>query len=67
MVRQIVEDGPMTVSEVAELLRLNPWQIRSAIRDGRLPAIRLNARVYRIERSAVEAWIAAARTGRVAE
>jgi excisionase family DNA binding protein len=60
---EILESQPMTVREVAQLLRVNEWQVRRAVRDGRLPAIRLNQRVIRIERSAVAAWVAAGRTG----
>jgi excisionase family DNA binding protein len=44
------DDELLTVEEAADLLKVHPNTIRNAIRDGRLPAIRLGARIVRIRK-----------------
>ena len=48
---QSTDDGEiLTVDEAAELVKIHPNTIRNAIRDGRLQAIRLGARIVRIRK-----------------
>lgn len=48
-------DEFLTVSEVAERLKLHPNSVRTMIQDGRLPAIRIK-RQYRVLPSALDAF-----------
>jgi excisionase family DNA binding protein len=48
----------MTVAEVARELRVTPATIRSRIREGKLPAIRVGERGYRVRRSDLRRMIA---------
>jgi len=45
------DDELLTVEEAADLVKVHSNTIRNAIRDGRLPAIRLGARIIRIRKS----------------
>jgi excisionase family DNA binding protein len=44
------DDELLTVEEAADLVKVHPNAIRNAIRDGRLQAIRLGARIVRIRK-----------------
>ena len=44
------DDELLTVEEAADLVKVHPNTIRNAIRDGRLQAIRLGARIVRIRK-----------------
>jgi excisionase family DNA binding protein len=50
-------DSFLTVSEVADLLRLNPQTVRQWIDKGKLPAVRLGERQVRIRQSDLEQFI----------
>lgn len=52
------DDELLTVEEAAELVKVHPNTIRNAIRDGRLPAIRLGARIIRIRKAELVAAFA---------
>lgn len=45
-----------TVSDVAEILRLNPDRVYEAVRLGLLPAVHIGRQI-RIEQEAFEAWV----------
>ena len=47
----------LTVAEAAELLRIAERTAYKLVREGRLPAVKVGNQ-WRIERSALEAWIA---------
>jgi excisionase family DNA binding protein len=57
----------MTVAEVADELRVTPATIRLRIRDGKLPAIRVGERGYRVRRSDLRHAIAFPRRPEAAE
>ena len=52
----------VTVSEVAELLRLNPQTVRNWIDRGILPAVRVGSRRVRIRQSDLDAFLSAGST-----
>jgi excisionase family DNA binding protein len=45
----------LTIKQAAEVKGLHPNTIRNCIRDGRLPAVRLGARVIRVNSKDLEA------------
>ena len=51
----------LTIEEAAEELRMSAGYVKQLIRDGRLSRLKLGTRT-RIERTALESWIAANRT-----
>lgn len=55
-------DEFLTVGEVAKLLRTTPMTIYTEIHDGRLDAIRIGRRTYRISKESYDAYKEAQRT-----
>ena len=51
----------LTTREVAERLGVSLWQVGALIRRGDLPAVKLNARVYRVAESDLRAYVEARR------
>jgi excisionase family DNA binding protein len=51
----------MTTEDVARRLSLATASVRRMVRDGVLPAIRINERHYRFDPGEVDAWIATRR------
>ena len=47
----------LTTREVAERLGVSLWQVGALIRRGDLPAVKLNARVYRVAEGDLRAYI----------
>ncbi|MBI4376729.1 MAG: helix-turn-helix domain-containing protein [Elusimicrobia bacterium] len=52
-----VQEGLLTVEDVARRLRLAPYTIRKWVRLGRLPAVRLGDRRIRFMSEAVDRWV----------
>jgi len=52
----------MTVSEVAEYLRVNPQTVYRKAKSGQLPAVRIG-RAIRFRRVELDAWLAARTDG----
>jgi excisionase family DNA binding protein len=48
------EDTLVTVAEAAEILRLTPTAVRSAIKRGEIPSYRLGKRRIRLRRDELE-------------
>ncbi len=53
-----MSDEFLTVTEVAELLKINPQTIRNMIDPGELPAVRVGSRRVRIQRGDLEHFLA---------
>ncbi len=52
-----IDTDPLwTVDDVALYLRLEPDTVRSMVREGKLPAMRVG-RVYRFQRSMIQKWL----------
>ena len=51
-----MQDEIMTVSEVAEYLRLNPQTVYRKAKAGELPVVRIG-RAIRFRRSELESWL----------
>lgn len=63
--RDTMQSEILTVSEVAEYLRVNPQTIYRKAKAGEMPTVRIG-RAIRFRRDALEAWIkglSAAQTG----
>lgn len=52
-----VQEGLLTVEDVAQRLRLAPYTIRKWVRLGRLPAVKLGDRRIRFMAEAVDRWV----------
>jgi excisionase family DNA binding protein len=56
----------LTLSDVAELLRVSAPTVRKAVREQGLPALKLGERVWRFKRVDVEAWVERMKKGSAA-
>ena len=55
-------EGPMTVRELSEYLKLDRMTIYKMLKEGNLPAARIG-RQWRFFRSDIDAWIRSQSTG----
>ncbi len=53
-----MDDELLTVKEVAARLKVNPQTVRRWIRSGRLPAVRVSARGYRVRAAELRRFLA---------
>ncbi len=52
------EEGLLTPQKVAEILKIKPARVFEAVRNGRLPAVRITGKLIRFRQQDVERFIA---------
>ncbi|MEW6048568.1 MAG: helix-turn-helix domain-containing protein [Bacillota bacterium] len=58
------EQGFLTPKQVAELLQISHQEVLNLIHTGKLPAVKVSERIYRVRREDLEAYIAERTLGR---
>jgi excisionase family DNA binding protein len=53
----MADDGYLTPSEIAAVLRCSERSVRRAIEDGRLPAVRVGPRITRVAHEDLQVFI----------